>query len=71
MSDARSTLAAWQPDQSGNPIFEKKEPGGARSFISIYCGVAIDKNMSKCGGVRSRASDCGYAAKKSHLNIII
>jgi hypothetical protein len=52
-------------------IFEKKEPGGARSFISTYCGVAIDPNMSKCGGVRRRASDCGYAAKKSHLNIII
>jgi hypothetical protein len=31
-------------------IFEKKEPGGARSFISTYRGVAIDTNMSKCGG---------------------
>jgi hypothetical protein len=51
-------------------IFEKKEPGGAGSFISTYCGVAIDPNMSKCGGVRNRATDCGYAAKK-HLNIII
>jgi hypothetical protein len=26
--------------------FEEEEPGGARSFISTYCGVAIDRNMS-------------------------
>ena len=43
--------------------FEEEEPGGARSFISTYCGVAIDPNMSMCGGVRSRAS-YGYAEKK-------
>ena len=34
--------------------FEEEEPGGARSFISTYCRVAIDPNMSMCGGVRSR-----------------
>ncbi len=45
-------------------IFEKKEPGGARSLISTHCGVAIDRNMSMCGGAWSRASDRGYAAKK-------
>jgi hypothetical protein len=39
------------------------EPGGARSVISTYCGVAIDPNMSMCGALRSRTSDCGYAAK--------
>jgi hypothetical protein len=32
-------------------IFEKKEPGGARSFISSYRGVAIDTNMSMYGVV--------------------
>src|ERR1700751_4974132 len=42
----------------------EREPGGARSVISTYCGVAIDPNMSMCGGVRSCASDCGDAAKK-------
>jgi hypothetical protein len=42
----------------------EREPGGARSVISTYCGVAIDPNMSMCGDVRSCASDCGDAAKK-------
>ena len=51
--------------------FEEEEPGGASSFISTYCGVAIDRNMSMCGGARSRASDCSYAVKKSRLNTII
>jgi len=36
--------------------FEEEEPGGARSFISTYCGVAIDRNMSMCGGVLE--ADC-------------
>jgi hypothetical protein len=40
----------------------EREPGGARSVISTHCGVAIDPNMSMCGGVRSRASDCSDAA---------
>jgi hypothetical protein len=50
-------------------IFEKKEPGGARSFISTSCGVAIDPNMSMFVTLGAALLECGDAVKKPHFII--
>jgi hypothetical protein len=62
LSASLTGILNCRPRAPSRPL-DEKELGGARSFISTYCGLAIDTNMSMCGGVRSRAS-YGYAEKK-------